>query len=74
MTVPVDAILAARAADPDLSHKAIARLVGSSAGSVQRALSGRLKSPQQYLKAQPRPFRRVSYAGYAGGREWNDYK
>ena len=70
MTVPVEEILAAKRADPDASQKAIARKLGTSPGTVWRVLHGLIRPPRG--KLVPKPYRRVSYAGYAGGREWND--
>lgn len=72
MTVPVDRIIAAKAADPALTLKQIAYMVGTSIGSVHMALAGKITSPRQLLKNNPKPFRKRPYAGYAGGREWNE--
>lgn len=58
MTAPIDAILAARAANPTLGTRKIAKLVGSSDGTVRRVLSG--VRPRDVIKAT---FKKPGYAG-----------
>ena len=58
MTTPIEAILAARAANPTMGTRKIVQLVGSSDGTVRRVLGGKL--PREVIKTTRGP---APYAG-----------